>query len=127
MPMARCCTPCRTPRLSSRMPATLPPLSSTSLGHFSVSPAVRPVAMTKASCSASAATKDRRATMSGVSVGRISRVAARLPSGLIHARPRRPRAAVCRLARIQVGPASEMASRAASALVLSTSSSTRRS
>ena len=48
--------PC--PALSSRMPATLPPFSSTSLGHFSTSRADGPHATPSASYSATAATKE---------------------------------------------------------------------
>ena len=64
-----------------------------------------------------AATNDLSASAPG---GRAKSVAAKFPAGIAQARPRRPRAAVWRCARIQTGPASPAAARrSASALVLS--------
>ncbi len=111
------------PPVSSRMPATLPPASSTSFGHFSASVSGRPVTATSVSWSASAATNERSAASAGGPPGVISRLAAKLPGGITQGRPRRPRAAVWLRARIQHGPAApEAARRSASALVLSSSS-----
>jgi len=53
------------PVLSSRMPATLPPFSSTSLGHLSVSPCARPLAATKGVEQGQRRHKDRSAARSG--------------------------------------------------------------
>ena len=112
---------------SSRMPATLPPFSSTSLGHFTAKGSARPVTATNVSNKASAATNDRNAARTpGCTSGRTS-AAAKLPAGFCHARPRRPRPAVCCRAMIQVGAAIAPTRRAASSRVLSTSSSTTRS
>ena len=118
-PIARCDTLCPCPRLSNKMPATLPPFSKTSLGHFNANGSVRPVTATNASNNASDVTKLRSATISGLSTGRISKVAAKLPSGIDQGRPRLPRAALCDCASIQVGAVISFARRAASAFVLS--------
>ena len=106
------------------MPASLRPPSSTSFGHLSAKSAGRPVTATIASKSPSAATNERSA---GAPSGRIKSVAPKLPSGAVQGRPRRPRAALCRRARIQTGPAAPAAARrSASALVLSSAAKTSR-
>ena len=111
--------------VSSRMPASLRPPSSTSFGHLSAKSAGRPVTATIASKSPSAATNERSA--GGAPSGRIKSVAPKLPSGAVQGRPRRPRAALCRRARIQTGPAAPAAARrSASALVLSSAAKTSR-
>src|SRR5690606_463070 len=126
MPTARWLTAPPCPALSRRIPATLPPFRSTSFGHFRVRVAPGPTACPSASASARAATKLRWAAETGSPAGRITRVAEKFPSGEIQARPRRPRAAVWRRARIQAGCVRCGASRCASELVLSTSARTWR-
>ena len=65
---------------------------------------------------------DRNAAAEGDPSGRIRSVAEKLPGGEAQCRPRRPRAALCRCARIQTGPCTPSAARRkASAFVLSTS------
>ena len=108
------------------MPATLPPESRTSFGHLSESRASG-TAQASASYSAFDAVKVRNDASAGVASGCQTSVAAKLPAGFFHSRPRRPRAAVCCRAMIQVGRSRSPARRAASAMVLSTSSRTMRS
>src|SRR5690606_12950787 len=96
---------------SSNMPASLALSANTSFGHLStkrsrgfcpVAPS-RPIAMPasgttalRASDRARPATKPRVAAVPISEMSVKSRVAARLPSGVAHARPRRPRPLSCR-------------------------------
>ena len=114
------------PELSSRMPATLPPESNTSFGHFSESCASGTLSA-NATQSAFDAVKVRNAASAGVASGCQISVAAKLPGGFRQVRPLRPRAAVWCRATIQVGRSRSLARRTASAMVLSTSSKTMRS
>ena len=107
---------------STRMPTAFLPCTSTSLGHLSrATPGPRQVSARSAA--ARAATNDSCAASAGGLSVVIKRVAARLPRSVDHARPRRPRPAVCTAAVIQTGPPSPAsARRRASALVESSSS-----
>src|SRR5205807_9759967 len=107
---------------SSRMPASFLPSASTSLGHLTeiVADGAKQEAV---SATANAATKDSCASVAGGIPGLNSRVAARLPWPVSHARALRPRPAVWRAALIHSGPASPFsATRRASLLVESSSS-----
>ncbi len=129
---------------STSTPATFFPLSSTSLGHFSVtrgdlgdSPESLPpssAASVRHACSmvSSAATPMRRPSPSSIS-GSISgstgiaRVIHRPPLGLLHARPKRPTPPVCSLAMNEVSSRSGPCSiaRRASSIVESVVSRSR--
>jgi pyruvate/2-oxoglutarate dehydrogenase complex dihydrolipoamide acyltransferase (E2) component len=110
--------------LSSRMPATLPPFKSTSLGHLSAmpSPGSVPAAM-KASRNATAATKDR-APRRGAPAGAASRASRRsCPRASPRPGPGGRAPAVCRApASIPVPARRRLGARAASAMVLSVGS-----
>ena len=72
------------------------------------------------------AAKLRNAAIPGASGRSMIKVAAKFPRGVDQPRPRRPRAAVCSPARIQVGPRNVGTMRAASDKVESIVSKTRR-
>src|SRR6516164_1040750 len=105
--------------VSTRIPASFARSSNRSFGHFIATRASRPTAIsTTASWTASAATSDSCGRHAG-NVGLVSsRLANRLPGCDIHARPRRPRPAVCRPATIQSGPHSPRRARLSASLLV---------
>src|SRR5258708_18963580 len=106
------------------IPAIFRPAHNRSFGHLRANrDASAGAAAAAAAWSERAATKPNcGAAAAGAGSISIS-VAYRLPTGDIHARPRRPRPVLCSFATIQSGPRSPaLASRSASALVESTKS-----